>query len=111
MCYSYVSFRSSPAKGGHVEHADIDPHALAMALLYFSPFRNIRMAAVIFDKNGIISFGFNHLCRDGTTRHAEEAALAWANPVRLPAATVAVAGMRFPKGRRPKGQNTPFSTL
>jgi pyrimidine deaminase RibD-like protein len=70
-----------------------DPRQLATALLSRS-ICNVQVAAVIADKSGIFSWGWNHAGRNGFGEHAEAAAIRRANKKRLEYATVYVAAKR-----------------
>lgn len=53
----------------------------------------MKMAAVIHDRRGVVSWGWNSAGRDGMGMHAEEHAVSRANRKRLRGATITVAGM------------------
>jgi deoxycytidylate deaminase len=72
---------------------DLPPRQLAVDLLGRSTCK-VQMAAVLTDRNGrIFSWGWN-----SGYRHAEEMAIARANPKRLAGATITVAGRRAKNG-------------
>jgi pyrimidine deaminase RibD-like protein len=72
---------------------DLPPRQLAVDLLGRSTCK-VQMAAVLTDRNGrIFSWGWN-----SGYRHAEEMAIARANPKRLAGATITVAGRRMKNG-------------
>ena len=52
------------------------------------------MAAVLTDRHGVISWGWNHPGPEGFGTHAEEHALNRANRRRVPGSTITVAGLR-----------------
>lgn len=70
----------------------IDRKQLAIDLCYRSSC-SVKMAAIISDKVGIISWGWNHL-GTGFGCHAEEHAISRANRKRLKGATITVVGIR-----------------
>ena len=75
-----------------------DPRLLAIALLSRSTCR-VKVAAVLADRHGIFSWGFNNSGRDGFGEHAEAAALRRANPRRTRASTLYIASQRARNGR------------
>ena len=70
-----------------------DPRKLAEALLNRSVCA-VRVGAVIADKHGIFSWGWNSMGSSGYGEHAEAAAIRRANPWRLRGATIYIAGKR-----------------
>lgn len=54
----------------------------------------VQVAAVLHDRHGIFSWGWNHAGSDGMGSHAEDVAIFRANPKRLKGATITVAGIR-----------------
>jgi deoxycytidylate deaminase len=72
------------------------PQSLALDLLSRSSC-SVQVAAVIFDKHGIFSWGWNHLGSSGLGEHAEIHAIKRANKRRLEGASIAVAGRRVRK--------------
>lgn len=71
-----------------------DPREVALDILLRSVCR-IPVAAVLHDRNGIFSLGWNHAVvknNQSTGMHAEEHAIRRANPSRLFGATLTVAG-------------------
>lgn len=74
-----------------------DPRKLAEALLKRSTC-SVRVAAVIADKNGIFSWGWNNVGQ-GYGQHAEAHAITRANKKRLYGATIYVASERNRSGR------------
>lgn len=71
----------------------IDRRQLAVDLCYRSSCR-IKMAAILSDKVGIFSWGWNNPGPEGFGTHAEEHAINRANRKRLKGATITVAGFR-----------------
>lgn len=69
------------------------PLALARALTARSTCA-VKVAAVIYDRHGIFSWGWNHMGPDGLGQHAEVHALRRANRTRLKSATIVVVGRR-----------------
>jgi deoxycytidylate deaminase len=70
-----------------------DPRQLAIDLLGRSTC-HVQVAAVIADRHGIFSWGWNSSGRDGYGEHAEAAAIRRANKRRLDYATIYIAGKR-----------------
>jgi len=70
----------------------ISPKQIVQDLLERSTCR-VQVAAVISDRNGIVSWGWN-----GDAHHAEEHALSRANPKRIVGSTITVAGKRKSSG-------------
>ncbi len=58
----------------------------------------VQMAAVVVDKYGIVSWGWNSANNHGKGEHAEESALRRANRQRLAGATIYVAGRHSKSG-------------
>ena len=75
---------------------NLSAQELALILVKRSPCR-IKMAAVLHDRKGIFSYGWNSSGYDGMGQHAEEHAIGRANKNRLKGATVTIAG----RGRKP----------
>jgi cytidine deaminase len=73
-----------------------DPRQLAIALLSRSTCQ-VQVAAVITDRQGIFSWGWNSSGRDGFGEHAEAAAIRRANKKRLEGSTIYVAARRSRK--------------
>jgi pyrimidine deaminase RibD-like protein len=69
------------------------PRELALILLHRSRCR-VQVAAVIWDKKGIFSWGWNHLNNDAKGTHAEAHAIARANRERLYGARITIAAKR-----------------
>ena len=75
------------------------PEELALDLTARSTAK-YQIAAVIFDKHGIISWGWNHYPENnGTSTHAEDHAITRANPKRRTGATIVVAGRKNGSGK------------
>lgn len=70
-----------------------NPSDLAIDLLNRSVCR-IQCAAVLFDRHGIFSWGWNSAGADGFGEHAECHAIRRANRNRLSGASIAIAGRR-----------------
>lgn len=82
---------------GDAMNTNVSPRQLALDLCSRSPCRT-KMAAVIYDKWGIFSWGWNHPGEDGLGEHAEVHAIKRANPKRLKGAGIVVAGLK-PSGK------------
>ena len=74
-----------------------DPRELAEAILKRS-ICNVKVGAVLADKNGIFAWGWNHMGESGYGVHAEVHCLSRANKSRLAGATLYVAGARARTG-------------
>lgn len=75
----------------------INPQQLALDLLKRSTCR-VQVAAVVSDKHGIFSWGWNHRAADGSGVHAERHAILRANKARLYGARLTIAGKRKKSG-------------
>lgn len=78
----------------------LDERDVAKGLLSRSVCR-VQVAAVLHDRHGIFSWGWNHSIEEGVKgggMHAEAHAIRRANPKRLSGATLTVAGRRRKSG-------------
>lgn len=84
-------------------HKDLTPEDLALDISSRS-ICNVQMGAVLADKHGIFSWGWNHTSlwappnQRGESIHAEVHAIRRANPKRMRGATIYIAGVRKSSG-------------
>lgn len=83
-----------------------DPRELAVAILERS-ICNVKVGAVLADKQGIFAWGWNHMGTSGYGVHAEAHCLSRANKARLRDAVMYVAGARSRNGKAVPAQPCP----
>lgn len=76
----------------------LDPRELAEAILKRS-ICNVKVGAVLADKQGIFAWGWNHMGASGMGIHAEVHCLSRANKARLRDAVMYIAGERARNGK------------
>jgi hypothetical protein len=79
-------------------NTNLNPQELVVQLLKRSTC-SVQVAAVLADKHGIHSWGWNSSGRTGMGEHAEAMCLRRANPARVPHSTLYVAARRKKSGR------------